>query len=131
DRNGLRPARYLLTRDDRIIMASETGVLPIPEKAIVKKWRLQPGRMLLVDLDEGRLIPDEELKATLARSHPYQQWLANSQIVLEDLPDTRNAAPISNLSLLDRQQMFGYTQEDLKFLMTPMGTTGEEAVGSM
>jgi len=131
DRNGLRPARYLLTCDDRIVMASETGVLPIAEKNIVKKWRLQPGKMLLVDLDEGRLIPDEELKATLASSHPYKEWLANTQIVLEDLPGTANHAPISNLSLLDRQQAFGYTQEDLKFLMTPMGATGEEAVGSM
>jgi len=131
DRNGLRPARYLLTRDDRIVMASEAGVLPIEEKDVVKKWRLQPGRMLLVDLDEGRLIPDEELKATLARSHPYQEWLANTQMVLEDLPGVKNEAPISNLSLLDRQQAFGYTQEDLKFLMTPMGTTGEEAIGSM
>ena len=131
DRNGLRPARYLLTRDDRIVMASETGVLPIAEKDIIKKWRLQPGKMLLVDLDEGRLIPDEELKATLANSHPYKEWLANTQIVLEDLPGTANHAPISNLSLLDRQQAFGYTQEDLKFLMTPMAATGEEAVGSM
>jgi len=131
DRNGLRPARYLLTRDDRIVMASEMGVLPIDEKDIVKKWRLQPGKMLLVDLDEGRLIPDEELKATLAKSHPYKEWLANTQIVLEDLPSTKNEAPISNLSLLDRQQAFGYSQEDLKILMTPMATTGEEAVGSM
>ena len=131
DRNGLRPARYLLTRDDRIVMASEMGVLPIPEKDIVKKWRLQPGKMLLVDLDEGRLIPDEELKATLAKSHPYKEWLARTQIVLEELPDTANEAPISNLPLLDRQQAFGYTQEDLKFLMTPMASTGEEAVGSM
>src|SRR6478735_1819804 len=131
DRNGLRPARYLLTRDDRIVMASEMGVLPIPEKDIIKKWRLQPGKMLLVDLDEGRLIPDEELKATLAKSHPYKEWLARTQIVLEELPGTANEAPISNLLLLDRQQAFGYTQEDLKFLMTPMATTGEEAVGSM
>ncbi len=131
DRNGLRPARYLLTRDDRIIMASEMGVLPIPEKDIVKKWRLQPGKMLLVDLDEGRLIPDEEIKATLASSHPYREWLDRTQIVLEELPGTANVAPISNLSLLDRQQAFGYTQEDLKFLMTPMAATGEEAVGSM
>ncbi|MBZ0138936.1 MAG: glutamate synthase subunit alpha, partial [Pseudorhodoplanes sp.] len=131
DRNGLRPARYLLTRDDRIVMASEMGVLPIPEKDIVKKWRLQPGKMLLVDLDEGRLIPDEELKATLARSHPYQDWLHHTQLVLEDLPDSGGRPPLSNLSLLDRQQAFGYTQEDIKFLMTPMGTTGEEAVGSM
>ena len=131
DRNGLRPARYIVTRDDRIIMASETGVLPIPEEDIVVKWRLQPGKMLLVDLDQGRLIPDEELKATLARSHPYREWLERTQIVLEDLPAAAEAAPISNLSLLDRQQAFGYTQEDLKILMTPMATTGEEAVGSM
>jgi glutamate synthase (NADPH/NADH) large chain len=131
DRNGLRPARYLLTRDDRIVMASEMGVLPIPEKDIVKKWRLQPGKMLLVDLDEGRLIPDEELKATLAQSHPYKEWLKRTQIVLEELPGTANVAPISNLPLLDRQQAFGYTQEDLKMLMTPMASTGEEAVGSM
>ncbi|MCL4712614.1 MAG: glutamate synthase subunit alpha, partial [Pseudorhodoplanes sp.] len=131
DRNGLRPARYLLTRDDRIVMASEMGVLPIPEKDIVKKWRLQPGKMLLVDLDEGRLIPDEELKATLARSHPYKDWLHRTQLVLEDLPDSAGKPPLSNLSLLDRQQAFGYSQEDIKLLMTPMGTTGEEAVGSM
>ena len=131
DRNGLRPARYLLTRDGRIVMASEMGVLPIAEKDIVKKWRLQPGKMLLVDLDEGRLIPDEELKATLAKKHPYKEWLHRTQIVLEELPGTANIAPISNLSLLDRQQAFGYTQEDLKLLMTPMGTLGEEAIGSM
>ncbi|MGB8563298.1 MAG: glutamate synthase central domain-containing protein, partial [Pseudolabrys sp.] len=131
DRNGLRPARYFLTNDDRIIMASEMGVLPISEKDLIKKWRLQPGKMLLVDLDEGRLIPDEELKATLAKSHPYKEWLARTQIVLEELPGTANEAPISNLSLLDRQQAFGYTQEDLKLLMSPMATTGEEAVGAM
>jgi glutamate synthase (NADPH/NADH) large chain len=131
DRNGLRPARYLVTRDDRIIMASEMGVLPVPEQDIVVKWRLQPGKMLLVDLDEGRLIPDDELKAQLARSHPYQEWLERTQIVLENLPPAPEAAPISNLSLLDRQQLFGYTQEDLKLLMTPMATTGEEPVGSM
>ena len=131
DRNGLRPARYLVTRDERIIMASEMGVLPVPEQDIVVKWRLQPGKMLLVDLDEGRLIPDDELKAQLARSHPYQEWLERTQIVLENLPPAPEAAPISNLSLLDRQQLFGYTQEDLKLLMTPMATTGEEPVGSM
>jgi glutamate synthase (NADPH/NADH) large chain len=131
DRNGLRPARYVVTRDDRIIMASEVGVLPIPEEDIVTKWRLQPGKMLLVDLEAGRLIPDEELKATLAQSHPYREWLDRTQIVLEDLPAASEAAPISNLALLDRQQAFGYTQEDLKILMTPMATTGEEAVGSM
>ncbi len=131
DRNGLRPARYIVTRDDRVIMASETGVLPVPEADIVTKWRLQPGKMLLVDLEQGRLIPDEELKSQLAQSHPYQEWLQRTQIVLEDMPTAADAAPISNLALLDRQQMYGYTQEDIKILMTPMATTGEEAVGSM
>ncbi len=131
DRNGLRPARYVVTRDDRIVMASEVGVLAIPEEDIVTKWRLQPGKMLLVDLDQGRLIPDEEIKSELAQSHPYKEWLERTQIHLENLPETSTAAPISNLSLLDRQQLFGYTQEDLKILMTPMATTGEEAVGSM
>ncbi len=131
DRNGLRPARYIVTKDHRIVMASEVGVLPIPEEEIVTKWRLQPGKMLLVDLEEGRLIPDEELKSTLAQSHPYREWLDRTQIVLEELPTSSEAAPISNLALLDRQQAFGYTQEDLKILMTPMATTGEEAVGSM
>ena len=131
DRNGLRPARYFVTRDERIIMASEMGVLPIAEKDIVQKWRLQPGKMLLVDLDEGRLIPDEELKATLAKSHPYKEWLERTQIVLEDLPAVPEQTALSNLALLDRQQAFGYTQEDLRILMSPMAIQGEEAVGSM
>src|SRR5206468_10736525 len=93
--------------------------------------RLQPGKMLLVDLDEGRLIPDEELKATLAKSHPYKEWLERTQIVLEDLPPAPSEAALSNLTLLDRQQAFGYTQEDLRILMSPMAIQGEEAVGSM
>src|SRR5215468_2034408 len=131
DRNGLRPARYLVTRDDRILMASEMGVLPIAEKDIVTKWRLQPGKMLLVDLEQGRLIPDEEIKASLARSHPYKEWLERTQIVLEDLPAAPSHPAISNIALLERQQTFGYTEEDLRILMTPMASTGEEATGSM
>jgi glutamate synthase domain-containing protein 2/glutamate synthase domain-containing protein 1/glutamate synthase domain-containing protein 3 len=131
DRNGLRPARYIVTKDDRIIMASEVGVLPIPEDQIVTKWRLQPGKMLLVDLEKGRLIPDDELKSALAKKFPYRAWLDRTQIVLEELPTSNEAAPISNLALLDRQQTFGYTQEDLKILLTPMASTGEEAIGSM
>src|SRR6266404_1454814 len=131
DRNGLRPARYIITNDDRIVMASEMGVLQIPEDKIVTKWRLQPGKMLLVDLEQGKLIPDDEIKATLARSHPYSDWLHRTQLVLEELP----AAPVkgmrSNLPLLDRQQAFGYSQEDVTILMTPMAATGEEAAGSM
>src|SRR6267142_691683 len=131
DRNGLRPARYLVTSDDRIVMASEMGVLKIPEEHIVTKWRLQPAKMLLVDLEQGRLIPDDEIKAQLAKSHPYRKWLDRTQIVLEELPDAPVKGMRSNLPLLDRQQAFGYTQEDITILMTPMASTGEEANGSM
>src|ERR1035437_6933237 len=131
DRNGLRPARYLVTSDDRLVMASEMGVLKIPEEDIITKWRLQPGKMLLVDLEQGRLIPDDEIKASLARSHPYRAWLDRTQIVLEELPDAPTKGMRSNLPLLDRQQAFGYTQEDITILMTPMASTGEEANGSM
>jgi glutamate synthase (NADPH) large chain len=131
DRNGLRPARYLVTSDDRIVMASEMGVLKIPEDEIVTKWRLQPGKMLLVDLEQGRLIPDDEIKASLARMHPYREWLDRTQIVLEELPDAPTKGMRSNLPLLDRQQTFGYSQEDITILMTPMASTGEEANGSM
>ncbi|MFL5120985.1 MAG: glutamate synthase large subunit, partial [Microvirga sp.] len=131
DRNGLRPARYLVTSDDRIVMASEMGVLKIPEASIVTKWRLQPGKMLLVDLEQGRLIPDDEIKASLARSHPYRKWLDRTQIVLEELRDAPTKGMRSNLPLLDRQQAFGYSQEDINILMTPMASTGEEANGSM
>src|SRR6187551_1183350 len=131
DRNGLRPARYLVTKDDRIVMASEMGVLKIPEEEIITKWRLQPGKMLLVDLEQGRLIPDDEIKATLAKSHPYSDWLHRTQLVLEELPDAATKGMRSNLPLLDRQQAFGYSQEDITILMTPMAATGEEAAGSM
>src|SRR3982751_721803 len=131
DRNGLRPARWFVTRDDRVIMASEAGVLPIPESEIVQKWRLQPGKMLLVDLAEGRIIADDEIKAQLARKHPYGKWVKRTQLVLEDLPAHQPRKASTNLSLLDRQQCFGYTQEDLQILMEPMATTGQEAVGSM
>ena len=131
DRNGLRPARYLVTKDDRIVMASEMGVLKIPEDQIVTKWRLQPGKMLLVDLEQGRLIPDDEIKATLAKSHPYSDWLHRTQLVLEELPHAPVKGMRSNLPLLDRQQAFGYSQEDITILMTPMAATGEEAAGSM
>jgi glutamate synthase (NADPH) large chain len=131
DRNGLRPARWLVTADDRVIMASEAGVLPLPEDKIVQKWRLQPGKMLLVDLLEGRIISDDEIKATLARQHPYRKWLERTQIILEDLPPVQAREMRTNIGLLDRQQVFGYTQEDLQILLEPMATTGQEAVGSM
>src|SRR4029077_18723994 len=131
DRNGLRPARYLVTSDDRIVMASEMGVLKIPEEQIVTKWRRQPAKMLLVDLEQGRLIPDDEIKATLAKRHPYREWLDRPQILLEKLPDAATKGMRSNLPLLERQQAFGYTQEDINILMTPMAAIGEEAAGSM
>ncbi|RVD73253.1 glutamate synthase large subunit [Mesorhizobium sp. M4A.F.Ca.ET.029.04.2.1] len=131
DRNGLRPARYIVTDDDRVIMASEAGVLPVPEERIVKKWRLQPGRMLLIDLEKGRIVSDEEIKSEIATRHPYKSWLANTQLILEDLKPVEPRALRRDVSLLDRQQAFGFTQEDTKLLMSPMATTGQEAVGSM
>jgi glutamate synthase (NADPH/NADH) large chain len=131
DRNGLRPARYLVTDDGLVIMASETGVLPIDEKTIVQKWRLQPGKMLLIDLEKGCIVSDEEIKAELASAHPYQQWLDRTQIRVHELPGTPAPSPRTNVSLLDRQQAFGYTQESIKFLMVPMAEAGQEAVGSM
>ncbi len=131
DRNGLRPSRYCVTDDDLVIMASETGVLPVPENKIVRKWRLQPGKMFLIDLEQGRLIDDEELKASLANSKPYKQWIENLRIKLDDLSDTSGTIPHSDVELLDRQQAFGYTQEDVKFLMSPMAQAGEEGIGSM
>ena len=135
DRNGLRPSRYCVTDDDLVIMASESGVLPIPEHKIVRKWRLQPGKMFLIDLEQGRMVDDEEIKATLAHSKPYKQWIENLRIKLDDVTakpaqaSIEVAAPVA--TLLDRQQAFGYTQEDIKFLMSPMATNGEEATGSM
>ncbi|KTT27332.1 glutamate synthase-related protein [Pseudacidovorax intermedius] len=130
DRNGLRPARYCVTDDDMVIMGSEAGVLPIPEAKIIRKWRLQPGKMFLIDLDQGRMIDDEEVKATLAHSKPYKQWIENLRIKLDDV-EGAGEAPASPVSLLDRQQAFGYTQEDIKFLMSPMAVAGEEGIGSM
>ncbi len=131
DRNGLRPARYLITDDDLVIMASEMGVLDVPEEKIVKKWRLQPGKMFLIDLEQGRIIDDEELKNELASARPYAKILAETQIHLEDLPEEVPTMAPDHATLLDRQQAFGYTQEDLKFLITPMAVSGQEAVGSM
>ncbi|MDO5625247.1 MAG: glutamate synthase-related protein [Pseudomonadota bacterium] len=148
DRNGLRPARYCVTDDDIIIMGSESGVLPVPEHKIVKKWRLQPGKMFLIDLDQGRMIDDEEVKASLANAKPYKRWIEDLRIRLDDvahpvaglapeeLPvgETQpQAAGVENTpqAMLDMQQTFGYTQEDIKFLMSPMAANGEEALGSM
>ena len=133
DRNGLRPSRYCITDDDLVIMGSESGVLPVPENKIVRKWRLQPGKMFLIDLEQGRMVDDEELKASLANSKPYTQWIENLRIKLDNVVggDEPASASKNEVSLLDRQQAFGFTQEDLKFLIAPMARAGEEAIGSM
>ncbi|HVF65032.1 MAG TPA: glutamate synthase-related protein [Casimicrobiaceae bacterium] len=130
DRNGLRPARFIVTDDDTIVMASEVGVLDIPEEKIVKKWRLQPGKMLLVDLDAGRIVDDDELKRTLATEKPYREWIEKCRLSLESMPEPAPASA-SESTLVDRQQAFGYTQEDLKVILAPMMGAGEEAIGSM
>ena len=131
DRNGLRPTRYIVTDDDLVIGASESGVLPmIAERRIVKKWRLQPGKMLLIDLEQGRIIEDEELKNQFASAKPYRQWIESVRVKLEDVPGKATPSDYQE-SLLDRQQAFGYTQEDLKFLLSPMAQAGEEGIGSM
>ncbi len=134
DRNGLRPARYIITNDDLVIMASEAGVLPIPEEKIVRKWRLQPGKMLLIDLEEGRIVEDEEIKRTLSESQPYEDWLKETQYKLEelaDMPESHPALANDPAEFLNRQQAFGYTQEDLQFFLEPMAELGDDPVGSM
>ena len=148
DRNGLRPARYCVTDDDMVIMGSESGVLPIPEHKIIKKWRLQPGKMFLIDLEQGRMIDDEEVKASLANAKPYKRWIEDLRIRLDDvvkpvagleaeeLPIAETEPQSSGVettppAILDLQQAFGYTQEDIKFLMSPMAVNGEEGIGSM
>ena len=131
DRNGLRPARYWVTDDDLVVLASESGVLPIPESRVVQKWRLQPGKMFLIDLEQGRIIDDEELKTQYANARPYRQWIENVRVKLDEIPAPEAAAPVFPASLLDRQQAFGFTQEDVKFLLAPMAANGEEGIGSM
>ncbi len=152
DRNGLRPARYVITDNDIVVMASEVGVLPIPESSIVKKWRLQPGKMFLIDTEQGRIIDDAELKTQLAASKPYKEWIRRIRVRLDELPaltpdpsltavgEGSSSSPVPlagegpgvrEPALLDLQQAFGYTQEDLRLLMQPMAADGEEAVGSM
>jgi glutamate synthase (NADPH/NADH) large chain len=131
DRNGLRPARYLVTDDDFVIMASEMGVLDIPQHKIIKKWRLQPGKMLMIDTVQGRIIDDAELKADLSARSPYSEWLDKTQILLSKLPPEISAMAPDASTLLDRQQAFGYTREDIEFILKPMAQTGQEAISSM
>jgi glutamate synthase (NADPH) large chain len=130
DRNGLRPARYLVTDDDIVMMASEMGVLTFPQEKIVKKWRLQPGKMLLIDMVQGRIIDDAEVKNQLASAKPYKTWIEQSRYFLGDLPKAEAKLEMAE-NLLDTQQAFGYSQEDIKFILQPMIANGEEGAGSM
>jgi glutamate synthase (NADPH/NADH) large chain len=130
DRNGLRPSRYWVTDDDRVIMASETGVVPVDPCRVVKKGRLQPGRMFLVDTSQGRIVDDNEIKSDLAQQHPYAAWLEAGLVHLNDLPARRHHVH-SHASVRRRQQVFGYTHEELKMLVAPMAREGSEAIGSM
>ena len=134
DRNGLRPARYIVTDDDLVILASESGVIPVPEEKILRKWRLQPGKMLLIDFEEGRIVQDEEIKAKFSAAEPYEDWLKAAQFKLEELPELpedRRPAANDPALLLDTQQAFGYTQEDISFFLEPMAKAGDDPLGSM
>ncbi|MDY7097000.1 MAG: glutamate synthase large subunit [Pseudomonadota bacterium] len=138
DRNGLRPARFCVTKDDIVCLASESGVLPFPEEDIVRKWRLQPGKMLLIDLEQGRIIEDSDLKSELAAAEPYAEWLDKAQFKLDDLdavdPDFAELPQDENMdtpTLLKAQQAFGYTQEDISRFLEPMAVKGDDPIGSM
>jgi len=130
DRNGLRPSRYLVTKDDIVVMASEAGVLPISDERIIVKGRLQPGKMFLVDLQEGRVIDDKEVKDTYSHAQPYEKWLRENIVDIRTLPQPKKVAGLNEKTLLERQRAFGYTLEDLKIILHPMAQ-GEEATGSM
>jgi glutamate synthase (NADPH) large chain len=134
DRNGLRPSRYLLTDDNTLILASEAGALEVDQSKVVMKGRLQPGKMLIVDIDESRIIGDEELKEVICKRLPYREWLDANQITLKDLPSAEGLSAqvrIDEKTLFTHQQAFGYTKEDLKFLLEPIINAGEDPIGSM
>jgi glutamate synthase (NADPH) large chain len=131
DRNGLRPARYLVTSDDQVVMASETGVVDIDPAKIVKKGRLEPGRMFLINLEEGRIVEDGEIKGALTTRKPYRQWLQDNMVTIHDLPAAPHEEPIVGDELITQQQLFGYSLEDLRIVMKPMFEKGIEALGSM
>ncbi|HET9751448.1 MAG TPA: glutamate synthase central domain-containing protein, partial [Myxococcales bacterium] len=131
DRNGLRPSRYYITRDDLVVMASEVGVLDIPPERVLTKGRLQPGRIFLVDTAEQRIVSDEELKERIARKEPYGEWLRTSLVHARDLPAPVRSIPPDRETLIRRQEVFGYTSEEVKLLIGPMASTGNEAIGSM
>ena len=131
DRNGLRPSRYYVTKDDMVVMASEVGVLEIPPENILLKERLHPGRIFMVDTKQGRIIDDEEIKKGFVKEHPYADWLKKYLIPVENLPNPKQIHGSDYETLLQRQQAFGYTHEDLRVLMAPMASTGYEPTGSM
>ncbi len=130
DRNGLRPSRYWVTSDGLVIMASEVGVLDIAPEKVVKKGRLEPGRMFLVDTEQGRIVDDEEIKHALATEHPYEEWLDNGLVHLDDLPPRDVLTPVHS-SQVRQERLFGWTQEEIRLLIAPMARTGAEAIGSM
>ena len=132
DRNGLRPSRYALTSDDRVIMASESGALAIDQSTVIEKGRLTPGKMFVVDMQQGRIISDEEIKQQVCSRRPYADWINQYQIKLEELPEPR--VMFTNLaedSIFKYQQVFGYSREDIDLLLKPMAIEGKEAIGSM
>ena len=131
DRNGLRPSRYYVTSDDMVVMASEVGVLDIDPKKVIKKGRLEPGKMFLIDLKEGRIVDDLELKEKIAKEQPYGEWLKQNLTTLENLPEAPHVPQPDHDTVLKRQKAFGYTHEDVRILMAPMAINGEEAIGSM
>jgi glutamate synthase (NADPH/NADH) large chain len=131
DRNGLRPARYSITRDGLVIMASEEGVLPIAPEDVVKRGRLRPGKMILVDLERGRVLEDDEAKKPIIRRRPYRKWLEEKEVHFDELPEAGGEPPSEPASLLERQRTFGYTMEDLRLLLVPMAREGKEPDGSM
>jgi glutamate synthase domain-containing protein 2/glutamate synthase domain-containing protein 1/glutamate synthase domain-containing protein 3 len=131
DRNGLRPSRFYVTKDDLVIMASEVGVLPVDPKTVARKWRLQPGKIFLIDQQKGRIVNDDEIKRELVDKRPWRRWLEENLHDLESLPSPQNVILPDHDSLMVRQHVFGYTVEDLRILMTPMAVNGAEAIGSM
>jgi glutamate synthase (ferredoxin) len=131
DRNGLRPCRYYITSDDLVIMASEAGVLPVAPETVLQKGRLQPGRMFLVDTEQGRIVPDEEIKKELAAARPYGDWVKANQLLLEELPEAAHVHESEPATLLQRQQAFGYTYEDQRVILGPMARDGMQPLGSM
>ena len=131
DRNGLRPSRYCVTADDRVIMGSESGMLAVPPDQVVLRGRLEPGKMFLIDMSQGRIIDDEELKRAIVAEHPYGEWLRENLVTLAEVPDAPPAPGPDHETLQHRQQAYGYTLEDLKYILGPMANAGEEAIGSM